>query len=154
MPFCTPIIFQYTILKNNGGGFAAANKDLRKAVDEGKLRSNLYYRLNVLSVSIPSLRERRDDIRPLAEYFLERYCHRYGIDKTFDDNVFRQLEQYPWPGKLKHLVERAILTRDLTTVHSIFLPNQATTPATEEPAPPSRVTETALLPPEPSVDWP
>lgn len=107
MPFCTPIIFQYVILKNNGGGFAAANKDLRKAVDEGKFRSDLYYRLNVVSVSIPSLRERRDDIRPLAEYFLERYCHRYGIDKTFDDNVFRQLEQYPWPGKLKHLVERA-----------------------------------------------
>lgn len=99
---------------------AATNKDLRKAVDEGKFRSDLYYRLNVVSVTLPPLRERKEDIRLLAEHFLKIYCNRYGVDKTFDDHVFRQLDLYPWPGnvrELRHLVERVILTSDIGAKH-------------------------------------
>ena len=95
---------------------AATNRDLRKAMDEGKFRSDLYYRLNVVSVTIPPLRERKEDIRPLAEHFLKLYCDRYGMEKEFDDHVFWQLEQYSWPGnvrELRHLIERTILTSDI-----------------------------------------
>ncbi len=85
-------------------------------VAQQKFREDLYYRLCVVPVRVPSLRERREDIRPLAEYFLAEFCARNNFKpKQFDAAAFEALEDYAWPGNIRELrntVERmAILTR-------------------------------------------
>jgi two-component system, NtrC family, nitrogen regulation response regulator NtrX len=95
---------------------AATNRDLTELVAQQKFREDLYYRLCVVPVRVPSLRERREDIRPLAEYFLGEFCARNNFKpKSFDPSVFEALEDYAWPGNIRELrntVERmAILTR-------------------------------------------
>src|SRR5437868_11165231 len=95
---------------------AATNRDLSELVSQQKFREDLYYRLCVVPVRVPSLRERREDIRPLAEYFLVEFCARNNFKpKRFEDTVFEELEDYSWPGNIRELrntVERmAILTR-------------------------------------------
>ncbi len=95
---------------------AATNRDLSELVQQQKFREDLYYRLCVVPVRMPSLRERREDIRPLAEYFLREFCARNNFKaKSFDPSVFDALEGYHWPGNIRELrntVERmAILTR-------------------------------------------
>jgi two-component system nitrogen regulation response regulator NtrX len=95
---------------------AATNRDLGELVAQQKFRQDLYYRLCVVPVRVPSLRERREDIRELAEYFLGEFCARNNFKpKTFDPPVFDALEDYTWPGNIRELrntVERmAILTR-------------------------------------------
>ena len=95
---------------------AASNRDLGEMVGQQKFREDLYYRLCVVPVRVPSLRERREDIRPLAEYFLGEFCARNNFKpKSFDAAVFEPLEEYGWPGNIRELrntVERmAILTR-------------------------------------------
>ncbi len=85
---------------------AATNRDLKKRVTEGKFREDLFYRLNVLSISLPPLRERRADVRPLAEHFLRelRPAARFAPD------VLEALERYDWPGNVRELrnaIERA-----------------------------------------------
>ena len=95
---------------------AATNRDLTEMVGQQKFREDLYYRLCVVPVRVPSLRERREDIRPLAEYFLGEFCARNNFKpKSFDPVVFEALEDYAWPGNIRELrntVERmAILTR-------------------------------------------
>jgi two-component system nitrogen regulation response regulator NtrX len=95
---------------------AATNRDLTEMVGQQKFREDLYYRLCVVPVRVPSLRERREDIRPLAEYFLGEFCARNNFKpKSFDAVVFEALEDYGWPGNIRELrntVERmAILTR-------------------------------------------
>jgi two-component system nitrogen regulation response regulator NtrX len=95
---------------------AATNRDLTEMVGQQKFREDLYYRLCVVPVRVPSLRERREDIRPLAEYFLGEFCARNNFKpKAFDPVVFEALEDYGWPGNIRELrntVERmAILTR-------------------------------------------
>jgi len=95
---------------------SATNRELSDMVSQQKFREDLYYRLCVVPVRVPSLRERREDIRPLAEYFLAEFCTRNNFKpKRFDDVVFEALEDYSWPGNIRELrntVERmAILTR-------------------------------------------
>ncbi len=95
---------------------AATNRDLGELVQQQKFREDLYYRLCVVPVRMPALRERRDDIRPLAEYFLGEFCARNNFKpKHFTDPTFEALEDYSWPGNIRELrntVERmAILTR-------------------------------------------
>ncbi len=95
---------------------SATNRDLSEMVSQQKFREDLYYRLCVVPVRVPSLRERREDIRPLAEYFLGEFCTRNNFKpKRFDPAVFEELEDYSWPGNIRELrntVERmAILTR-------------------------------------------
>jgi two-component system, NtrC family, nitrogen regulation response regulator NtrX len=95
---------------------AATNRDLSELVAQQKFREDLYYRLCVVPVRVPSLRERREDIRPLAEYFLAEFCARNNFKpKQVDPAVFEALEDYAWPGNIRELrntVERmAILTR-------------------------------------------
>lgn len=109
----------------------ATNKDLYKLVREGKFREDLYYRFNVFSVSIPPLRERKEDIRLLTDYFLERYCTQYDVQKTLSETVYQQFEEYEWPGnvrELKNIVERAVLASDIDTTELkyIHIPNSAT----------------------------
>lgn len=106
---------------------SATNRDLTSLVAADKFREDLYYRLSVVPVKVPSLRERPQDIRPMAEYFLEEFCARNNFRaKTIDESVFPMLEAYHWPGnarELRNVVERMAiltagdtLTRDSTPV--------------------------------------
>jgi transcriptional regulator with PAS, ATPase and Fis domain len=92
---------------------AATNADLIECVKKGTFRADLYYRLSVIVLDIPPLRERKKDIIPLTIFFLNSLCRKYGMTKVFSSNVFRQLEDYPWPGnvrELKNVVERILIT--------------------------------------------
>jgi transcriptional regulator with GAF, ATPase, and Fis domain len=94
---------------------SATNRNLADLVEQQKFREDLYYRLCVVPIRVPSLRERPGDIQPMAEYFLEEFCTRNNFrPKRFDDDVFPLLESWHWPGnarELRNAVERmAILT--------------------------------------------
>jgi two-component system nitrogen regulation response regulator NtrX len=94
---------------------AATNRDLSEMVEQGKFREDLYYRLCVVPIRVPSLRERVHDVRPMAEYFLDEFCRRNNFrPRCFADEVWPALERYQWPGnarELRNVVERmAILT--------------------------------------------
>ncbi len=109
---------------------AATNLQLRDAVDEGKFRDDLFYRLNVISLRIPPLRERQDDIPLLARAFVERFARELGRDVVdLDEEALRRLIGYPWPGNVRELenaIERAIVTckhRVLTGEDFAFLIN-------------------------------
>jgi DNA-binding NtrC family response regulator len=92
---------------------AAGNVDLRILSARQALRSDLYFRLNVLSISLPPLRDRTDDIALLAQHFIDRYCGQYGIPrKTLHWRSLRQLRRYHWPGnvrELENLVHRGVV---------------------------------------------
>jgi PAS domain S-box-containing protein len=92
---------------------AATNKDLKLMVERGEFREDLYYRLNVVPITIPPLRERQDDILPLIHHFLEVYNHKYKVIKELDRDLKSFFYYYEWPGnvrELSNLVERLILT--------------------------------------------
>ncbi|SMC73549.1 sigma-54 interaction domain-containing protein [Papillibacter cinnamivorans] len=91
---------------------AATNKDLKQLVLQGNFRNDLYYRLNVIPITIPPIRDRRKDIVPLASLFLNQYNTRYGCSKRFDDDLLRAMEDYTWPGnvrEIKNVVERMVI---------------------------------------------
>jgi transcriptional regulator with GAF, ATPase, and Fis domain len=95
---------------------AATNRDLRQMVATGKFQEDLYYRLNVIPITIPPLRERREDIPMLVEHFLRRFSRDSGkrIDGV-DPAVMHELEQYDWPGNVRELentIERAVVLLD------------------------------------------
>ncbi|MDX2150707.1 MAG: sigma-54 dependent transcriptional regulator [Bryobacteraceae bacterium] len=88
---------------------AATNRDLRKLVDEKKFREDLWYRLNVMRIIVPPLRERGSDVALLANFFLKRYNGRYGQHTKLLESGVRAMQEYTWPGnvrQLQHLVER------------------------------------------------
>src|SRR5580698_10936131 len=94
---------------------SATNRDLQALVAQGKLREDLYYRVSVVPIRVPSLRERPTDIRQLANYFLDDFCSRNNFHaKTIGPDVYTLLEDYSWPGnarELRNVIERmAILT--------------------------------------------
>jgi DNA-binding NtrC family response regulator len=91
---------------------AATNRDMTKLVKEGKFREDLWFRLNVVPLCLPPLRERRGDIPLLAHFFLKRYNERYGQSARLTDAGLRALEEYTWPGnvrQLQHLMERLVI---------------------------------------------
>ena len=92
---------------------AATNKDLQLEVKEGRFREDLYFRLNVVEVRIPSLASRREDVPLLAEHFLRRYAAKNSkVMRGFSDEASKVLENYAWPGnvrELEHAVERAVV---------------------------------------------
>jgi len=92
---------------------AATNKDLAREVAEGRFREDLYYRLNVVALKLPSLDNRREDIPLLAEHFLRAYCQKNGKLRTgFSTEAQERLESYAWPGNVRELenaVERAVV---------------------------------------------
>jgi two-component system, NtrC family, nitrogen regulation response regulator NtrX len=89
---------------------SATNRNLQDLVAQNKFREDLFYRLSVVPIRVPPLRERREDIRPLGEYFLEDFCVRNNFRrKQIDDEVFALLENYAWPGnarELKNTIDR------------------------------------------------
>ena len=91
---------------------AATNEDLHVSIEKKLFRNDLYYRLNVLNLHIPPLRERTDDIIPLAMHFLKHYCHKYGKKKVFTQRAISTMQEYQWPGnvrELKNFIERAVV---------------------------------------------
>ena len=89
---------------------AATNHDLEQAVEEGKFRKDLYFRLNVVSLRIPPLRERKQDIPLLVAHFLERLAHSGGVERALSDEAMKLMLAYDWPGNVRELencLERA-----------------------------------------------
>ena len=81
----------------------ANNVPLRKLVEEGKFREDLFYRLNICSIDVPALRDRKEDILCLAEAFLKNYNKKYGVDKVLSPEAVEKLEEYHWPGNVREL---------------------------------------------------
>ena len=119
---------------------AATNRDLKQMVTEGRFQEDLYYRLNVIPIAIPPLRERRDDIPVLIDHFVDKHRQRTGkrIDKVEDD-VVKALQWYEWPGNVRELentIERAVVlsTSPIITTGSISLLGATSTPASGLPS--------------------
>jgi len=107
---------------------AASNKDPRQAVQDKKLREDLFYRLNVFSIELPPLRERHEDIDPLARYFIEKHATDMGYalpSPLLTDSALEHLKAYSWPGNIRemeNIMERAIVLSNGHTVDSKHLP--------------------------------
>ena len=101
---------------------AATNADLRAEVAAGRFREDLLFRLNTIEIRLPPLRERREDILPLAQYFLKRHAARYGKEhQGFSASALQELRAYDWPGnvrELDHAVERAVLLARMPQVQA------------------------------------
>ena len=115
---------------------AATNRDLRQLVSDGKFLEDLFYRLNVIPIEMPPLRERREDIALLVEHFVRRFAERTGkqIDGV-DEKAMLELTRYDWPGNVRELentMERAVVlaTAPLLTSRTVWLMSATATPAT------------------------
>jgi len=104
----------------------ATNRNLEKAVQEGRFREDLYWRLKVVPIELPPLRDRREDIRDLALHFLHRYAAAYGRPpQTLTEPAIHMLEQHGWPGnirELENLIERLVVVCDDAVVDESVLP--------------------------------
>lgn len=120
---------------------STSNREMQEAIKEKVFREDLYYRLNVIPIHLPPLRDRRDDILPLAEYFLEQMCiENHKKNKSFSDDAKGLLLDYNWPGNVRELaniVERAVVMDYDVTVAAEHLSIERTiSPATRTPASP------------------
>jgi DNA-binding NtrC family response regulator len=113
---------------------AATNADLKRLVDEGKFREDLYYRLNVINLILPPLRERREDIPPLVEHFFTRFCrenekflnHDGRSQLSFEPDAMQIVMEHNWPGnvrELENVVERAVVLTTTASVPAHVLPD-------------------------------
>ena len=109
---------------------AATNRDLQAAIHEGALRSDLFYRLNVFPIDIPPLRERREDIPLLVEYFIDRYARKASkYIREINKKTLELLESYPWPGNIRELqnvIERSVLLceTEIFSIDESWLPQR------------------------------
>jgi DNA-binding NtrC family response regulator len=107
---------------------AATNRDLAALAKDGRFRADLYYRLAAITLQVPPLRQRREDIRPLATHFVVQHAHRYA--KRFaevSDEAAAILEAWPWPGnvrELKAVMQRAVLMNDAPALTAAHLPGE------------------------------
>ncbi|MBN1408732.1 MAG: sigma-54-dependent Fis family transcriptional regulator [Calditrichaceae bacterium] len=105
---------------------AATNKDLERAMDEGKFRQDLYYRLNVIPIEVPPLRERKDDIKYLIYYFMEKFNKIYGKNiSEIDPKAMTLMENYQYPGnirELENLIERIVVLDKRGSIKTPNLP--------------------------------
>ena len=106
---------------------AATKRDLAGMVEQGKFRKDLYFRINVVNLRIPALRDRRMDIPALAAHLLERLDRGSGIERTFSDDALRVMSEYDWPGNVRELenaIERACTLSSGPILHMGDLPTQ------------------------------
>ena len=105
---------------------AASNRDLEKAVRDGQFRQDLYYRLAIIAIFIPPLRERKDDILPLVDFFIERYNRRFKKSvRGITDDTRRLIFNHNWPGnvrELKNTIERGMILEDEPFLRPEYLP--------------------------------
>jgi len=111
---------------------AATNRSLEKEVAEGRFRLDLYYRLNVFPIQLPTLKERQEDIEALANHFLKKYAasSRRNVN-SISPSALQQLKNYDWPGnirELEHLIERNVLLAKTTEIENFDLPSNTSTP--------------------------
>jgi len=109
----------------NARVLAATHRDLEAAVAEGKFRRDLYYRLNVLTLRIPALRERKHDIPLLVHFFLERMAQTTGVRRNVSDDALKEVSQFDWPGNVRELencIERACTMSSGPVLHTADLP--------------------------------
>ncbi len=108
---------------------AATNEDLQGMVEKRLFRNDLFYRLNVIPLTLPPLRERQEDIIPLAMYFLKSYCEKYMKTRLFTEKTIQCMKEYDWPGnvrELKNFVERSVIMTatdyiEIDNVHSVAI---------------------------------
>lgn len=113
------------VIQTNARIIAATNRDLRELVKEGKFREDLYYRLNVISINIPSLKERKDDIVPLCLRFLKEFNKKYDVEKFFSQEIIEVFYRYQWPGnirEMKNLIEQLVIISQGNEVSTDYLP--------------------------------
>jgi DNA-binding NtrC family response regulator len=123
---------------------AATNRDLAQMVRQGQFRKDRFYRLNVVNVRIPSLRERRGDIPLLLEHFLERQRQALGAQFTFAPDAMRAVESYDWPGnvrELEHAIERVCALSTGPILRVPDLPTEVQAHAMRESPPPDLLVE-------------
>src|SRR5882672_5260846 len=107
---------------------AATNRDLQAAISAGSFRNDLFYRLHVFPIEVPSLRERKDDIPLLVEYFIDRYARKAGKNiKRVNKKALELLQSYPWPGNIRELqnvIERSVILceSDIFSIDESWLP--------------------------------
>jgi len=110
---------------------AATNCDLKEMVDEGRFREDLYYRLHVINIYLPPLRERKDDIPPLAQHFLEKYAEENGkADIELKPEALDLLMEYNWPGnvrELENVIERAVVLSPSAVIGADLIPDHVRT---------------------------
>ena len=122
-------------IKVNVRVIAATNRDLRAATSNGTFRLDLFYRLNVFPIEVPSLRERRDDILMLLEYFVKRFASRSGKNiRAIDKETLELLQAYDWPGNIRELqnvIERSLIVSsgDVFSVDESWLSKESSSPA-------------------------
>jgi len=107
------------IVKTNTRIVGATNKELFKSVEEGTFRRDLYYRLNVIPIHLPSLKERPEDILPLSNYFLNYFNHKMGTKKKFSERTINFFQSYSWPGnirELRNMIERLVVISDSSLI--------------------------------------
>ncbi len=113
---------------------AATNRDLNAAIENGTFRRDLHYRLNVFPLEVPPLRERKDDILMLVEYFVQRYANRAGRNiRSIDHKTLDLLQAYDWPGNIRELqnvIERSIIlsSADIFSVDELWLSKRTLSP--------------------------
>ena len=106
---------------------AATNRDLTEAVENGTFRRDLFYRLNVFPIEVPPLRERKEDLLMLVEYFVQRYASRAGKNiRSMDKKTLDLLQSYDWPGNIRELqnvIERSVILSagDVFSVDDLWL---------------------------------
>ena len=118
---------------------AATNRDLKTLIAEGRFREDLYYRLAVVPIALPPLRDRREDIPLLIGHFIEKYNRRLGKRvERIDEEALKQLVAYGWPGnirELENLMERSVLFADGPAIHATSLPDSLRETGTPAPSP-------------------
>ena len=104
----------------------ATNQDLRELIDRGDFREDLYYRINVIPILLPALRQRREDIPLLVDHFVKKHCDEMGMEpKTIESPAMRVLEEYRWPGnvrELENMIERILALSTEETITARDLP--------------------------------
>ncbi|HEV8371423.1 MAG TPA: sigma-54 dependent transcriptional regulator [Pyrinomonadaceae bacterium] len=108
---------------------AATNRDLASMVSTGTFREDLYYRISVIPIELPPLRERSEDISELATHFVEKFCGPTGRALAISESAMRLLERYSWPGnvrELEHTIERAVALETTSAIEPERLPEKVT----------------------------
>src|SRR5699024_339845 len=104
---------------------AATHRDLKERVRQKKFREDLFYRLHVVPIDIPPLRERRRDIQPLIFHYLEEYNSKYNFKRTINNDALERLISYDWPGNIRELqntIERLVVTVNQDLIENRHLP--------------------------------
>lgn len=108
---------------------AATNRDLKAMTEDGSFREDLFYRISVIPMSLPSLRERTEDIPALAEHFIKKFCDQTGREVSISDKAMQMLEKYAWHGnvrELEHTIERAVALEREAEIQPERLPDHIT----------------------------